>query len=537
MANTTAKPSLCWYAGGVASAKIGGNLVGKLHILRNAWISFAGDIARFSRAQSAAARVCLLAIVVLGLGLRWASLDQPMRYDESYTYLYFAAHPWTQIVSDYSLPNNHVFFTLLVHLDVGFWGNAPAILRLPSLVPGLALLPATYVAARCFLDEPGALLATGLAATSTALTLYATSARGYSLVCLCFLLLLVLAHYLAGQRNLVAWVLFALIAVIGLYTIPIMIYPLGGAVLWLLVRGWEKTSDDMAEWRALLIQLVAALATVAVLTILLYLPILVSAGPSALLDNGFVAPSSVGAFGSQIDGFVRTLVGMAVVEYTGWGAILLLVPILVALIAPDPPGRALRVAALLIAGWCLVVMLANRHVPYPRVWLFLLPLLGIVASGGVMTILGRLMPRAGAARATLPIALGIAFGVTALLGIQAAIDQPASHAVEPDALHDGPRLAADLTHLLHPGDCILAPVPSDVPLAYYFTRAGFSTAYLAYPSCMRKRLFVVVDGDVGFTLPAVLVAGGVDASRYPPARLVLRYPDADLYLLSLAPTG
>lgn len=189
----------------------------------DAWCRLCTDATRYLRRLAPSSIGCLAAIVALGVVLRVQNLNQPMRFDEAYTYLYFASQSWTRIVSDYSLPNNHILHSLLVHFCVRLWGNAPAVIRLPSLLAGIAVIPATYAAGRCFVDEPSALLAAGLVSTSTALTLYATDARGYSLVCLCFLALLVLAQYIAHSRNIAAWTLFVLFAVIGLYTIPIMI--------------------------------------------------------------------------------------------------------------------------------------------------------------------------------------------------------------------------------------------------------------------------------------------------------------------------
>src|SRR5688572_18130278 len=56
----------------------------------------------------------LVAIVTVGAALRLYYLQQPMRYDESITYVHFAANSWTTAISSYTYPNNHVFHTVLV---------------------------------------------------------------------------------------------------------------------------------------------------------------------------------------------------------------------------------------------------------------------------------------------------------------------------------------------------------------------------------------------------------------------------------------
>ena len=71
----------------------------------------------------------LIAIVVIGALLRGYYLTQPMRYDESVTYLYFASQSWTTVVSSYTYPNNHVFHSLLVKAFATILGDDPWVLR------------------------------------------------------------------------------------------------------------------------------------------------------------------------------------------------------------------------------------------------------------------------------------------------------------------------------------------------------------------------------------------------------------------------
>jgi len=60
--------------------------------------------------------IALLIIAAIGAVLRLALLDQPMRYDEAYTFIVYASQPLGQALVTYSAPNNHLFHTLLVHL-------------------------------------------------------------------------------------------------------------------------------------------------------------------------------------------------------------------------------------------------------------------------------------------------------------------------------------------------------------------------------------------------------------------------------------
>jgi hypothetical protein len=109
--------------------------------------------------------VALLALV--GLVLRLAFLQQPMRYDEALSFNEFASRPLYYALSFYPEPNNHLLNTLLVHLLYAVLGSDPWVLRVPALVAGVLLVPATYTLGRMLATREAALLAAGLVAASS----------------------------------------------------------------------------------------------------------------------------------------------------------------------------------------------------------------------------------------------------------------------------------------------------------------------------------------------------------------------------------
>src|SRR3990172_4791582 len=115
--------------------------------------------------------------------IRGLSLSQPMQHDEAYTFIAFASRPFWIAISDYSLPNNHVFHTLLVYLAYHLLGDQPWIIRLPAFLAGVAIIPLTYAAAALFYNRKVGLLSAGLAAASPLLIDYSANARGYTLIC------------------------------------------------------------------------------------------------------------------------------------------------------------------------------------------------------------------------------------------------------------------------------------------------------------------------------------------------------------------
>src|SRR5687767_3647056 len=71
-------------------------------------------------------------IMLIGLYLRSIDLNQPIAYDEAYTFIHFASRPFKHILADYSAPNNHIFHTILVGISYRLFGGEAWALRLPA---------------------------------------------------------------------------------------------------------------------------------------------------------------------------------------------------------------------------------------------------------------------------------------------------------------------------------------------------------------------------------------------------------------------
>src|SRR5437016_4651682 len=142
-----------------------------------------------SRLETAA----LMAIVVAGIAVRLGFLSRPMQLDEAYTYNEYASKPLLDGLSWYTLPNNHLLNTFLVHVSTATFGNERWAVRLPTFAAGVLLIPATFAMVARLCGRPPALLAAALVAASEPLIDYSINARGYTLVALLTVLLVVLA--------------------------------------------------------------------------------------------------------------------------------------------------------------------------------------------------------------------------------------------------------------------------------------------------------------------------------------------------------
>jgi 4-amino-4-deoxy-L-arabinose transferase-like glycosyltransferase len=212
----------------------------------------------------------LFFLCAAGIALRVRYLFLPMRYDEAFTYLYYARKPLVVGMSFYSAPNNHVFHTVLVHFAVLLLGNHPWAVRLPALVAGALLLPFSYVAFRKVYGRESALLTVAFLTASAPLVEYSADARGYSAICICFVLLVWLGAELLEAGSISRWICFVGVAAIGFYTIPTMLYPFAMVVTWMAIGAWRLRLGLGFFWR-----LLVACLTTAIAAGILYLPVIV----------------------------------------------------------------------------------------------------------------------------------------------------------------------------------------------------------------------------------------------------------------------
>ncbi|HNQ21528.1 MAG TPA: hypothetical protein PKK06_00370 [Phycisphaerae bacterium] len=112
--------------------------------------------------------------------VRCGFLDQPIRYDEAWNYLFYSSRTPTHILTSLH-PNNHMLRTLLVRVASHWVGTSPAGLRVPALVAGVLLIPLTaWLAWTLCASRVSALLAALMVCASSPLVEYSTNSRGYT---------------------------------------------------------------------------------------------------------------------------------------------------------------------------------------------------------------------------------------------------------------------------------------------------------------------------------------------------------------------
>ena len=314
----------------------------------------------------------LAAITLMGAAARLAWITSPIRLDEAISFMNFSRLGAVYTVTHYHT-NSHTLNSLLMVLSTSLFGESEIALRLPAFLCGLAVIPLVYAVVRGAAGSPAALLAAALVAAAPGMVEFGFLARGYSIQIMLFLLLLLAVRRMARQGGAWAALGVALLPVALMYTMLSSLYPVAVAAAWGTERAWRERGARAA------VAVFAAFVVAAGITGLLFAPMLFVSGLAAITGNYYVQPQPLG---TVLHHFPFSMARM----WDGWWRGL-------------PEWLPLLTAPLFVAGllrvrgrlpWWPVVavlpllLLLQRVVPYPRTWLFLLPLyLAITAAGAV----------------------------------------------------------------------------------------------------------------------------------------------------------
>jgi 4-amino-4-deoxy-L-arabinose transferase-like glycosyltransferase len=333
--------------------------------------------------------VAVLVITIYATVQRLAHIERPVLHDEAYTIVTFSDSLF-HAITDYSLPNNHVFHSILVFFSIRIFGFAPWAARLPAFLAGVLVIPGVFFLANRLYDPWTGILASLLAAFSPDLIDYSTNARGYILVAFFTLVVLILGCSVLRNKNRFSWGLIILFSAIGLFTNPVMLFPFGILFAWLFFENLMADTDSYSsKWDFFRYWLFTGLIT-ALLTWLLYTPILIYTGPHLLFANGFVAPVPWNKFLEACYAhFIQTWtqwtagVPTPVIAVLGLGWVLALIF--------HKKISAIRFPLQLAAAlWISILLVIQRPEALEKVWVFLLPLMLIWASAGVMGFLQKI---------------------------------------------------------------------------------------------------------------------------------------------------
>ena len=327
-------------------------------------------------------------VFLAGSALRIMQVKMPLLHDEAYSMAIWGRSDLLFAVSDYHLPNNHVFHSLLINLVYHHIGKSPALLRLPVLISGCLLIPAVWLLGRLMYNKFAALTAAGLTAFAPFLVFYSVNARGYELQALLSVITAGLAVYGRRKRNIFAWFLLILLSALNFFTLPIALYPFGGICVWLFlnVLFFRPENNAFRSRRQLLKYLIFMGLSVSVLSMLLYVPLLRYSGWNSFFGNIYIGGTEAATYREtmvsrlidNIQAFTETL---PVVIVFALAAGLILSPFVFRINSAENVSYG---AALLL--WIAVLIPFQRPNLWPRTLLFLHPFSLLFAASGLSVL-------------------------------------------------------------------------------------------------------------------------------------------------------
>jgi len=408
----------------------------------------------------------LLAALVIGVGVRGYFLAQPMRYDESVTFLNFANKGFLDLFC-YPYPNNHVLHSILVKASTLIWGAHPGSIRLPAFLAGIALIPLIF----CFCRSLGhsGVIASVTAAVFPYLVSYSTNARGYSLLVLLTLLLAFVGLHVTRKPSPGGAAVLSSVAALGMMTIPSMLFAIAGIYCWLaclfLIRG--------CTLRSMLLRFVVpcSMMTVA-FTLVLYTPvILVSNGVESIVANRFVQSQPWREFLRQLYPLLRSLSDYP--RDIPWVAVLIGSALVIAGLYRSLRGREWPTVLILpsILSGLVFVLLVHRRTPFARTWIYVLPFILLMADSGFTWIVEKTSDRMRALL-TIVVLIGGAVAGASLISTGTIASYP-----DTGTFPEAPIVARYLTPILTSSDTVEARVPADWPTDFYLWYYGAPSHY------------------------------------------------------------
>jgi uncharacterized membrane protein len=410
--------------------------------------------------------IILLIIIGFAIFFRYAYMWKPMGHDETYTFMAFASRGLRVVITDYHLPNNHVFHTILVNLFYHLFGDSPAVIRLTAFIGGILIIPATYLVGKIFYGWKIGLVAASVLAALPVMIDYSSTARGYTVITLFALIIIALAAYVKDHRNLIAWFLLVVISCLGLYTNPTMIYPVGMTFTWLFLSGLIKDVNPKYS-KKYYIYLVLSIVWIVILTGILYLPIILSSGLGSIIGNDVVETLSWSEFTQSLLPRIKN-------TWNEWNralppflSLIAIIGLAASFFLPKLPKNR-RVPLILAAVlWIATALVVQRVAPWPRIWLFLLPFFVIWIAAGIIGLFDLLIKKLPKSEYLMLLLLGILI-VTPLV---AALVRTYPQYSEKLFSKGEVELVADfLSDYLQEGDVVVVTSPDTVVLKYYLAR-------------------------------------------------------------------
>jgi len=415
----------------------------------------------------------LIFIFIVSVVIRALYLNQPLRGDEATTFIEYALKPFYTILSDYNSMNNHILHTLFIHFSYKIFGIELWAMRLPAFIFGLLIIPMSYITARIFYNKHVAIISSAVVSASFLLIGFSSNARGYTMISFFFLAILCLAKYLKDNNNTFGWLLFCILSAIGFYTMPLMIYPFGIIIVWLILSILFK--DIKIPQKTLLKNIFLSIFTIIILTIILYLPVFIKTG----FEHAIAINLNKTRTWSE---FFNAYLILAKDVWQEWNTDIPMIlkyffvfSFLISLISHRKIAshRVSLLAPIII--WCIpVILILQKDTPvFSRYWIFLIPIYIIIFSSGVFYIINLVLYKVKSKKSLIFII--ISFLLVVGLSFSVYMSKSVLSSNEGGSFREAEEITLMLKDKLDENDALLSTYwLAEAIFKYYFEKHGIS---------------------------------------------------------------
>ncbi len=475
-------------------------------------------------------RLLITGLIFIAFSIRLANLFIPMEFDEAYTYNAFASHSILHTISNYHVPNNHVLLTVFINILVHSFGNHLWLIRLPSLIAGILMIPAGYFLAKKIYGEETGILSAVFIGLFPELVKYSVLARGYILISLFTLLILILGCQVKENKNRFAWLLLIIFSALGFFTVPIMLLPFGVVYVWLFLSAvFGNVSVYHSKIGFIKYWLASGFLT-ALLAALLYTPIMLN-NHHWLFGNKFVAPLDQNTYLSTAWLGLQATWNVWTLAIPNWVVFICAACFFLGIIFHASISRQEVPMQYACIIWIFFFSIIRRPDMESRMWVFLLAPLLIWSSAGFIGALKIISKYTNRKRDISRVfsSLVLVFALLSALSTYLTISQrwQQKGSVENSVLY--------LKDHLRKGDLISTSMDFKPLLQYYFEVYDIPITYLR-KSTEYERVFMLVrsvngSAAVGDTVGAVVPKNddGTSAIDLTKAEILLQFKDLTLY--------
>ena len=265
----------------------------KLFSATKSFSCWMGKYATYTWESIRYSNVKYLLLTSLGAYL-YTSINLPLTNDEALTYFHFLKCSVSDTMMHYTMPNNHIFFSLIKRLFIWLPGDLLCKMRFPAILCSILMLAFSYRFVRKFYSEKTALVTIAILSMSGMVLFYSSLARGYSLLLLFFVICLYSAFNIVKENNRKKdWFVFSICGAFGFYTMPSFMYPFVAISIYILCYNYRHIKTQIGY----------GLGTLS-LIYLLYLPVLLGSGWQSLFKNPVLIPNSTEKTLAALPGFL-----------------------------------------------------------------------------------------------------------------------------------------------------------------------------------------------------------------------------------------